>query len=131
MLLAGVYGEGVWARLQGWGGAMQDAPWSMGSCFPSQLGLTMGPRQPLKTPGRWKPLLFPPWPQHGRGQLSQARGPGASLNIMSPYLLFKAVRGQEEAVQGHEVALQEPHEQHQVHPICKLEGESQVKAPGP
>lgn len=39
----------------------------------------------------------------------------------SSYLLFKAVWGQEEAVEGHEVALQEPHEQHQVYPICKLE----------
>lgn len=53
---------------------------------------------------------------------------GTSLNVPSPYLLLKAVRGQEEAVQGHKVALQEPHEQHQVHPICKLQGEGQVKA---
>jgi hypothetical protein len=43
-----------------------------------------------------------------------------------PYLLFKAVWGQEEAMQGYKVAFQEPHEQHQVHPICKLWGESQV-----
>lgn len=55
----------------------------------------------------------------------------ASRDVTSPNLLFKAVRGQEEAVQGHEVALQEPHEQHQVHPICKLEGERQVKPLGP
>lgn len=34
-------------------------------------------------------------------------------------------------MQGHEVALQEPHEQHQVHPICKLKGEGQVKALDP
>lgn len=43
-----------------------------------------------------------------------------------PYLLFKAVRGQEEAVQGYKVALQEPHEQYQVDPICKLHGEPGV-----
>lgn len=43
-----------------------------------------------------------------------------------PYLLFKAVRGQEEAVQGYKVALKEPHEQYQVDPICKLHGEPGV-----
>lgn len=43
-----------------------------------------------------------------------------------PYLLFKAVWGQEEAVQGYKVALQEPHEQHQVDPICKLHREPGV-----
>lgn len=43
-----------------------------------------------------------------------------------PYLLFKAVWGQEEAVQGDKVALQEPHEQHQVDPICKLRGEAGI-----
>ena len=37
------------------------------------------------------------------------------------YLLIEAVRGQVEVVQGYEVIFQEPHEQHQVHPICKLE----------
>lgn len=41
-------------------------------------------------------------------------------------LLFKAVWGQEEAVQGYKVALQEPHEQHQVDPICKLHREPGV-----
>lgn len=30
-------------------------------------------------------------------------------------------------MQGHKVALQEPHEQHQVHPISKLEREHQVR----
>lgn len=43
-----------------------------------------------------------------------------------PYLLFKAVWGQEEAVQGYKVAFQEPHEQHQVDTICKLHGEPGV-----
>lgn len=42
--------------------------------------------------------------------MSQGTGVGASLHMTSPYLLFKAVWGQEETVQGYKVALQEPHE---------------------
>lgn len=63
--------------------------------------------------------------------MNQGKWSRTNFDITSPYLLFKAVRGQEEAVQGHEIALQEPHEQHQVYPVCKLEGESQVKALDP
>lgn len=37
------------------------------------------------------------------------------------YLLVKAVRGQVEVVQGHEVVLQQAHEQDQVHAVCKLQ----------
>lgn len=86
-------------------------------CFPAQLCVTTAPLiQPLKTLGRQEAATFTQmvpvqvW-EDGSGMWAGA----------SSYLLFKAVWGQEEAVEGHKVALQEPHEQHQVHPICKLE----------
>lgn len=37
------------------------------------------------------------------------------------HLLVEAVRGQVEVVQWHEVVLQQPHEQHQVHAVCELQ----------
>lgn len=72
--------------------------------------------QPLKTLGRQEAATFTQMVP------VQVREDGSSMWAgASSYLLFKAVWGQEEAVEGHEVALQEPHEQHQVYPICKLE----------
>lgn len=113
-----------------------------GELFPMLRGLQVAPSQlsgssepaRIQLPKAWadgKPLPFPRMAPAEVWAGELGRGLGASLQVPSPYLLFKAVWGQEEAVQRHEVALQEPHEQHQVHPICKLEGEGQLKALGP
>lgn len=78
---------------------------------PTSKGLPRGPHPSLPTQAQYR------WAEGGLW-IPQAPPP--------LYLLFKAVRGQEEAVQGYKVALQEPHEQYQVDPICKLHGEPDV-----
>lgn len=45
----------------------------------------------------------------------------AGPRVAGAYLLVEAVRRQVEVVQGHEVALQQAHEQHQVHAVCELQ----------
>lgn len=123
---------GARAGPQSEGRAVPDAQGPVGSSFPAQRFIRTGPASNCRR--LWadgKPLPFPRKAPAEVWAGELGRGLGASLEVPSPYLLFKAVRGQEEAVQRHEVALQEPHEQHQVHPICKLEGEGRLKALGP
>lgn len=37
------------------------------------------------------------------------------------YLLIKVLWSEKEVVERHKVSLQQPHQQHQVDPVCKLE----------
>lgn len=45
---------------------------------------------------------------------------GGQKREMALYLLIKVLGREEEVVEWHEVSLQQTHQQHQIHTVCKL-----------